>query len=658
VSSTPKRQLDPSILGVIHRAGTTWRAVIARNMDNRNAGLPTIIGSREFPEGQANEIDAWMDQHDVSQVLCVLPASAIICRSCSLPDASSEHLEAALRLQAEAHLHGIAPAHRISMAVLEAAPQENSRAGIILAWPESADIDLPRLTRPVTYTSDVASIAAIISNQRPSEPVIWLDRADGSVALAISHSNGVAFRSVREDVEDADAWQTGVGRVLAETSMNAGHTPEFVESLISTTQNQMSSIAHGDGRLLVPQSIIDHASKRVASTTNDRTWWERFGVAAGALLVRSSSLAELSQLAAAAPSDSPSRIRDTLEQFSTPTMAKRLAIACVLVLMFGPMVTHWARYHVLQWRHTDLMSQLRLVNQAKDQLVVYRELGNNAWPMTKILSDIASNTPEGVELETIRIAPSRTFTVRGRAIPHNGLAATEVVVLMQQYLRDSEIFNEITLNWGDSDSFGHYEFELSARLLRPYRKHDYPDDLDFATWTVVDRRDGRLPGWTATLVSEESTTETPTSERTDDPGTEPVRAGDRPALVDGESGRPPAEDPDETYAPRDAVVRSDESGSSSGSRIDRPRSSISGALGGGASTRDDVRGESGIAPHQDIPDPMTQAQINAMTEAEVDQMLTRVSYARNAARARNNTELEERLRQEFQWLVARKRDFS
>ncbi len=51
-------------------------------------------------------------------MLGVLPASAVICRTCTLPDAAQDQLEQALALQAEAHLLNEMPDHRQARAVL------------------------------------------------------------------------------------------------------------------------------------------------------------------------------------------------------------------------------------------------------------------------------------------------------------------------------------------------------------------------------------------------------------------------------------------------------------------------------------------------------------------------------------------------------------
>lgn len=649
MTSTTKRQNDPNVFAVLHRVGRDWRGVIVRSASGRGYQPPELLAARDFASDRTAQIEGWLDQYNASQVLCVLPGSAVICRTCPLPDAPVDQLEPALRLQSEAHLFGIAPPHRLAMAVLDKAPGESARSGMILAWPESADVELPPTHRPMTFMPDIAAIAALTGEQRPTQPVIWLDRTDGTIALAVSHSDGVAFRSVREDAEDSESWSSSVGRVLAETSLNAGHTPEFVEGIVRATQEQSIDLGPQQGALICPTGVIDQADRRIDGETGDAQWWSKYGIAIGAALVRTGSLEPLSRIEHAAPVESTSPFRVVGEKLSSPRLAAQLAVLCVLFLMFGPLAANWLRMTVLELRHSDLDDQLHLVNEAQNSLMVYRELGNTAWPMTKTLSDIVSNTPEGVELEFIRVNPGRTFTVQGRARPDDERSATELVVLMQQYLRDSRIFNEITLNWGDSDAYGNYEFEMSARLVNPFYDHRYPEELDFGKVTLAERMYGPSPEQLAqrnqdgTQLPNQTLDLPPPDETTPrDVDRNGTSLNDDTRIARGEDEDPYAE----LYDP-----------SGDTSRVDRPRPprSSPAGFGGDASRRDEARGQGGIAPSQDIPDPITETQVRAMSESEVRDTLVRISTARRMARNRGDEELEARLHQEFDWLMARMR---
>lgn len=439
--------------------------------------------------------------------------------------------------------------------------------------------------------------------------------------------------------------------MVAETTLSVGHTDTFVQTTVNTAREAAQEVGPDQGVLHIPQEITTRAHERLQGSEPDEQWWSKYGIAAGAVLVQESSLAPLARMEHAAPEETTSPIKAFVDKLSQPRMATKLAVAAVLILMFGPLAVNWARMVVLEIRHADIDEKLALVNNARNSLVVYRELGNTAWPMTKILADIASNTPEGVELESIRINPGRTFTVRGRALPQDEHSAPELVVLMQQYLRESNIFNEITLHWGDSDAYGNYDFELSARLLNPYRRHQYPEDLDFANLTLAERMYGPSPERLAD--SGETTPQLPGGSLEVPAQTRTV--GDRTQQsetreTDGARASANAERSDpyaELYDPAESRETS---------RLDRPLTSrAGGGIGGDAETRESTRGQGGVGSHHEIPEPITKDQIRALSESEVMDMLIRVGNARRSARNRGDDELYSRLQQEFNWLMAQRR---
>ncbi len=82
MTKAPKRQSTASAVAVLHCAAGEWRGVIAATSDDR----PTILAWRRFETDQNELIDQWLDKHQVGRVIGVLPAAAVICRTCPLPD--------------------------------------------------------------------------------------------------------------------------------------------------------------------------------------------------------------------------------------------------------------------------------------------------------------------------------------------------------------------------------------------------------------------------------------------------------------------------------------------------------------------------------------------------------------------------------------------
>jgi hypothetical protein len=495
VKKTPTITSDPQILGVLHRTGRTWQALAAA----RKNGQPEILAAREFTPDRLARLDEWLDEQNVGAVLCVLPAGAVICRTFSLPDAPSEQLEQALRLQAEAHLLGIAPPHRLGMAVLPNAAGETTRTGLVLAWPEAAVFPVPPTRRSMEFVPDVGAIAALLNGHRPNDAMLWLDREDGSVAMAITHSGGAIFRATREEATSTEHWQRSVGRIAAETALSVGHTGSFVEALARDAQSKAGELRASESRLFIPAEVISSATSRAKGLGADAMWWAQHGIAAGAALARfEGPLSALTRLQQSPPVETPTPILAAAQKLSRPQTAALVVIVCVLIAMFGPLAFAGARLGILKLRFGEVQTQLKHATTVKHQISMYKELENqNAWSMTKLLSDIAVYTPIGIELETIRVEGGKDFSVGGTAIAMDGKTPAQVVAQMQDNLRSHGMFTEIIVNAGKSDNLGRYKFDLSAKVHKPYHVPKLPEELDFGGTPYAVRLYGeaaRAPG--------------------------------------------------------------------------------------------------------------------------------------------------------------------
>jgi hypothetical protein len=593
-------------------------------------GGPSVVAWQEFRADRPDDLAAWLDEQQVRRVLGVLPAAAVVCRTCTLPDAEDAHLEQALALQAEAHrLEGVPP-HRQAAAVLPAATGETSRSGIIVSWPEVAtDGDVPaahfadataRRTREVTFTPDVGAVAALLNGLRPTWPLLWFDRSDGSVALAISHPNGAIVRAARVSAEAGNGWSQDVGRVIAETALSVGHTPSFTESLVDAANASIEGLDRGAG-LVTPPEVVDRARERVANTPSEPRWWRDYGVIVGALLAASNQLAVLTQMQLKRPEIAPSRGRRLVRALANPVAAAKITAACVLILLLSPLVISGLRLGLLKLRLPDLSDHLREARQAEVRLAMYRELKEKSWPMTKLLADIACNTPQGVDLDQIRIGYDERIRMSGRARPDgdSNLSAPQVLALMQKNLRGAGMFDEIYLNWGDPNSFGQYEFTLSALVVAPYRRYEYPIDLDYGAWTLASRLYGDGPQ--QPVVEQPPPPEPPIEES--------------PAPVEDEMA---VQEDDGRERPTGRFQ--------SGTRLPGADDPLPGGSirPGGAS----------LPASQDIPQPLTPEQIAAMDLAEAQETYARLSRALQQARVDDET--KQRLWRDWRTVRERVRD--
>jgi hypothetical protein len=617
-----------------------WRAIV---MDQRGQ-KPAVTATREFASESVDRLlDGWLDESAVERVVCVLPAGAAICRTCTLPNLDAEQLDQALHLQAEAHLLGIAPPHRLAVAPLDTALGETSRTGIILAWPPAAAFEAPTTTRPLTFAPVVAAMAGLIDGDRPTEPLIWMDRQDGSVALALSHANGVAFRATREKATDRLQWSTAIGRVLAETALNVGHTAGFTDALVTSLRSKLESPDSLDAQLVVPADVLDAARGRIDGTQADDRWWSQYGIAIGAAVATTGELEPLTTLLATEPTEEPSVVRTVLQVLARPSTAVTAVIALVLLLAVGPVAMNWLRLQVLHVRFGDLRTELAAINQMKHELSMYRELDRKVWPMNKLLGDIACNTPPGIELEFIRIYHGETFAVSGSATPQPEKTATEVVEQMMTNLGEADIFGEIALNWGEPTAYGRYDFDLSATIERPHHRPAYDVERDYALWTMQQRVDGETPDG---VEVDDAAIAAASGEPGDDALASAASTGDGSSLPAMSPQNPPGSGDSEA---------ADEDDGRDGRRVTPPSRTGRDVAGGLDSDRagiEDMRSNSARSdPSKDIPDPLTPEQIEAMTKDEARAALTVVSKARRYNK--EDEALQERLRTEFDLLLER-----
>lgn len=643
-------QSDPNVLAIVHRLGTTNRVIVA----NARNGRPTVIDASEIT-GDESRLEAHLAKHRVGRVIGVLPASKVICRTCTLPDAEPEQLEQALRLQAEAHTLGTAPEHRTAMAVLPAAPGETSRSGVIVSWPESATFESPTFNRPTTFAPDVTALAALLNGLRPGDPVLWLDRPNSAIALAVTHANGAVFRCTREEAESTDDWTQRVTMVLAETALSGGHTGPFVDSLIAAHRDTIASVGSDQAMLDLPADLIDYAADRIDGVQRKPEWWSRFGIAVGVLLAHANELNPLTALLDEPDVEQPAKLDLILQKLAQPRNAIIATLVSLAIVAVAPVAASGLRLAILNIRYDNIDRTVDLVNDTKRKVAMYEGLEGRAWSMTKLLADIVTNTPEGIQLEVVRLnRADRSFAVSGTALPMDGRSAKDVLALMQERLAESDLFSQIDLNWGDRNAFDQYEFSLSAKIERPHRQQriEPGSELDWEHWPLALRQAGRGPE----LPGEEG---------------DAVPAGDVADAGAGPSAQPALPDSADDDAPApleppmlaDAGSSSDEVGGSDSSRSapDRDRIRFPGRPGGsdgpgGSFSDQSERADAGSVDPGRIPEPLTQQQIDNMPLPEVEKSLIEVAKARGRLRGSDDEELRERLKNEFQMLMQRKRE--
>jgi Tfp pilus assembly protein PilN len=577
---------------------------------------------------------AWLDRWMAGSVLMLLPSASVIARTLTLPTAATDRLAMALRLQVENVLLGGTPRHRAGAGLLAATEGQDDRHALLVEWPQSSAVpDVPNDLPPdlnVTYAPGIAALAALGSG-RPRSLMVDLDRESGCIGIALHMGQAITFRVIREDGSDQDAWRESARRAIAETLLLAGVDDSDVASMVEAAQEQFP--AGGSGLIAPGGPSAGELSAMVAGTSAEAGWWHRWGLLVGAGLASASELAPTVQLRAVEARTSGGLLTRMIERCSEPKAATVLVASAIAAVALLPLGVAGLRVAVLGWKLPDPQAYERLLQRADQQAAMYREYQRFAWPMTKLLGDLASTTPEGIELESVSVAFGSPMTISGAAKPQGTQGATDAILMMERQMRDSGIFDRVVKNWEAPNAAGIVKFTITASVTQPVQMPDYPEVQDFAKRTLRDRRYGTDSG-SAVASSSPAAPSTPTAP--------PPSAGGAPVVAINPPGTPPrTPDAAPTTPPAD-------SGTTTASATEGRTRRGFGSAANDAATRGSSRPASGEEVAA-IPDALTDEQIKSMSKAEANEALARVSRAR--AQKNLDPAVEQRLKDEFYKLI-------
>ncbi|MEE2908464.1 MAG: hypothetical protein VX527_11620 [Planctomycetota bacterium] len=624
-----------NIVAVIHRQGSRWACVAGQPLD---ADRIRVVDS-QLLESDA-DLQPWINHVGAGSVRVIVPSSEVICRTCNLPDGEPDVLDEALRLQAETQLLGTAPPHRLAVAVLPTSGSDAVRTGLILAWPESSPWTAPHLDVTPLYTPDVTAVASLLGETRPANPIIWIDADNASLTIALAHMQGVQVRALREDIPPTDL-RAVIGSAVAETALQADLPMDRIEAM---KESISADLDHAPQQLLLPDAVKESTFRRTESETPlDEAWLHRYGIALGALLATSDDLVPLTMFQRELPMLQPTLVEATTEQLSSLRIAVWLMVAAVVLLVFAPLTISGIRLGMLRVSHPSLDYLVQQSERQDRQYAMYRALQSEAWPMTKLLADISNSTPEGIKLDTIRLAHGEPLKITGTATPPVGSDAARLVTEMKNHLESMGVFDDVVLRWDDMDTYGPRTFSVDARVARPLYRPRYEEERDFGTLTLAQR----LYGVDAVAAAESTNMSTPASSTQSTPSNPIVSIPNTstPASTLGTT-------PSNTVPPN--TVAQGTNGDDSDMAARRPGSGRrpTGRTSGDGATRadsDSRGGNSGASMTGSIPQMLTQEQVDAMTKPEIRQQLVDVSQARKYAR--NNEELQKQLTEQFNLLM-------
>ena len=660
----PIQPRDPNRIAILLPRGSEWTAVAVER-----------LGSSWRFDSQTDSgkgFETWASQHSIGRVLVVLPARETVCRTFSLPAASEEQLELALRLQAEAALLGGVPPHRVGMGIIPSRADAKLRQGLVLAWPESMSTNaLPHIPDgvPVSFVPELACLTALVlAEGRVSGITMAADRSDGSVVLIVPTAEGeagtdLAIRSTREDGSDAQAWRTSLARAAMETLLSANVPVASAEAMVGEFSGRM--VSDETGRIVAVPAGASRAADEIVSGSEDLDDVDRI-VVAGAVAALDGPLSAFTRLIREVPRERPHPVQAAIDRLSDPRLAGRVLIAAVLVVTFAPLAFAGLRYGILSLKVDDLDALERSNRITRQQVAMYRELRTNAWPMGKVLGDLANAMPEGVDVETISIGQSEGITVRGIAKPteikdasgkKESLDAAEVVGRMQHDLEDSGIFRRAKYEFKAEDGRGWREFTMTCEVNGPTRQPNYSPDEDYAIRTLRDRR---YPNWRDVEGTEGGAAAPPDEARVSDDRASrtPAKPASTEADESGATDESGSEDASAEVA--DSGEAAGESGGEPAATASAGDAAAAGAtrgIGRRGTTPRSTPGESGGGtPPQptsgvnvEVPPPMTDEEIAALSKSDALALLNRVAKARQSPSIDADT--KNRLRADFDRLM-------
>ena len=583
--------------------GTRLRAVTVERQ-NGHVRSATI---REL-EPDTSSVLAMVAESDAVGVLIMLPGSSMVVRTALLPGGADQELLPALAIQSEALLGSEHPEHRMGRGLLPAAPGESNRVGVLTSWPiqMQADTldDLAEQTEvPVRWSTPAAGLAGLMGVHRPTGPLVHADSQTGSATFAWSHTGGVGFRNVL--LPSGEHWPASVGRAFQESARGSGAPDSWSAAAGEALHTGLSAL---DGST----TILPH---EVASELQEQTGLSSaelgtHGLLIGALLIDPQGVG-LAGLRDSMPTENPDFQARMTAALSVPRTARLIVASAALMLIFGPIVSAWARLSVVESRNAELASMVQDADALERSLAHYDTLGNTGFSAVKVLSDLFTNLPRGIRVEGVRMnTRDASFSLTGKSIPDRsaGVSATDVIESMRQQLGQDRMFSRISLNWEEPDAFGHLEFTLAGRIDKPHKDVMYERDRDFAAYSLAARM---YPDAFPDEQSDENSTDS--NETTD-------------AIATTESIATP---PPSTTGASEESNTNDSRGEIE-ARLNRP-----GRAGGDSDTASMAdasdRGGSMVDPNL-IPQPLSLAQVQALSRDEITAEIKTFSTAYNLLR--------------------------
>jgi len=440
-----------------------------------------VISAESFARTDVASLRALLERQDKPALIRVIPGAHAITRLVRVPSGTSEEIMSALALIAEAELPSAIPGHRRGVGIIPSAISNGTISALLLGWP-AGEVPEP-LTEDDRYTSETAALNALLAPVKGASAA-YADRATGSISLFARQDDSFVVRALREDPSADRRWHDAIVSARA---------------LVGATDQDSAN-----GGFFIGRDAATRAVSRVPGASAEPQWLDSYAIALGAALGALNDSPSIRGLFAMTPERERvvrpmhERALNAITNTRTAMLVTALALAAAL---FVPLFGAFVQYHVLVAKTGGLEERRAAENALDERLSLYRELDDRTWPMTKLLADLSGAIPVGISVESVQFNQGEEIRVSGTA------ESAEILSQMQATIATSGVFDDPTLpriEQGSDNAAGPVEFDLSARVVRPFVR---PRNLeDYVEQSLAVRMYGeeavaRYPEDITTLVS-------------------------------------------------------------------------------------------------------------------------------------------------------------
>jgi len=465
--------------------------------------------ARRFAAAEVSALRGVLKDAAVDVVIRVAPTGQTLARVTALPESATDHaaLADALALVAESELPAHLPWYRRTGGLVRTTGNDGRTAApwaILLGWHKPAQPAPDQLAATLEgfrqiWTTEIVALARLLRGASVAESddpdnAAWIaspDRSAGTISVAACRGDKLGVRVLRAPAADSARWSQIVAAAVADTV-----------AALAAPVKPVSSPPFGidaERTLLASPSL----APVVAGGRHDAEWLDQFAIPSAILETFADpdpAVRLLFNLHWAEPRRRLGIVRGLANWLSVPARAAAAVAACVAILLLVPMGIAYARHSTLQ-KHVATVAGLdeRLAGAEKD-VAFYALLREKRWPMTKLLSDIATSTPQGITLDLLEVAQGESISLHGVAESY------ELVTTFRENLAKTRVFDNIAAPNTTSADEG-VQFKIEARVSPTgavYR--DKPID-DFAA-NPLGRR---IHGDSWTLPSSDSSAESGTN---------------------------------------------------------------------------------------------------------------------------------------------------